>query len=79
MDVWEKEPPPLQHPLLTLDNVVATYHTAGVTVEARRNMALHTAEQVVGLLNGGRPPRLINPQAWSAYRARFAAMVGLPA
>ena len=33
LDVWEKEPPPLQHPLLTLENVIATYHTAGVTVE----------------------------------------------
>jgi D-3-phosphoglycerate dehydrogenase len=79
VDVWEREPPPLDHPLLTLDNVIATYHTAGVTVEARRNMAAQATEQIVGLLKGGRPPRLVNPQAWPAYRARFEAIVGLPA
>jgi len=77
VDVWDREPPPLQHPLLTLDNVIATYHTAGVTVEARRNMAAQAAEQIVGLLKGGRPPRLVNPQAWPAYRARFEAIVGV--
>ena len=78
LDVWDKEPPPLQHPLLTLDNVIATYHTAGVTHEARHHMAAQAAEQVVGVLKGGRPPRLVNPDAWPAYRARFEAIVGLP-
>jgi D-3-phosphoglycerate dehydrogenase len=78
VDVWDREPPPLQHPLLTLDNVIATYHTAGVTIEARRNMAAQAAEQIVGLLQGGRPPRLVNPQAWPAFRARFETILGLP-
>jgi D-3-phosphoglycerate dehydrogenase len=78
VDVWDKEPPPLDHPLLTLDNVIATYHTAGVTHEARRNMAAQAADQIVGLLRGGRPPRLINPDIWPAYRARFEAIVGVP-
>ena len=76
VDVWDREPPPLDHPLLALDNVVATYHTAGVTVEARRNMAAQAAEQIVGVLPGGRPPRLVNPQAWDAYRARFGTIMG---
>ncbi len=76
VDVWDREPPPLEHPLLTLENVIATYHTAGVTVEARRNMAAQAAEQIIGLLKGARPPRLVNPQAWAAYRARFEAIVG---
>ena len=78
LDVWEKEPPPLQHPLLTLDNVIATYHTAGVTHEARANVAGQGAEQVVGVLKGGRAPRLVNPDAWAANRARFAAILGVP-
>ena len=76
VDVWDREPPPLDHPLLALDNVVATYHTAGVTVEARRNMAAQAAEQIVGVLQGGRPLRLVNPQAWDAYRARFGTIMG---
>lgn len=78
LDVWDKEPPPLDHPLLSLRNVVATFHTAGVTHEARRNMALFAAEQIVGILKGGRPPRLINPEAWPTYAARFEAILGSP-
>ena len=78
IDVWDKEPPPLDHPLLQLENVVATFHTAGVTHEARRNMALFAAEQIVGILKGGRPPRLINPEAWPDYARRFEAILGFP-
>lgn len=78
LDVWEREPPPLDHPLLAFDNVIASYHTAGVTHEARRNMAAIAAEQIVGTLKGGRPPRLINPEVWPAYAARFEALLGIP-
>jgi D-3-phosphoglycerate dehydrogenase len=72
LDVWEPEPPPLDHPLLKLPNVFATYHTAGVTHEARRNIATMGSEQIVGLLRGSRPPRLVNPEAWPAFEQRFA-------
>lgn len=72
LDVWQPEPPPLEHPLLQLDNVFATYHTAGVTHEARRNIATMGSEQIVGLLRGARPPRLVNPEAWPAFEQRFA-------
>jgi D-3-phosphoglycerate dehydrogenase len=54
LDVWNPEPPPLDHPLLQLDNVVATFHTAGVSHEARRNVAAISAEQIVAALKGGR-------------------------
>ncbi len=76
LDVWEREPPPLDHPLLGRENVIVTYHTAGVTHEARRNMALFAAEQIAGLLKGGRPPRLVNPEAWPAYTRRFEQILG---
>ena len=76
LDVWDKEPPPLDHPLLKLENVVASYHTAGVTPEARRNMWAFAAEQIVGIFKGGRPPRLINPEVWPAYARRFEAIMG---
>ena len=76
LDVWDEEPPPLDHPLLRLDNVVATYHTAGVTHEARRNVASIAAEQIVAMLKGGRPARFVNPEAWPAYVARFESMLG---
>jgi D-3-phosphoglycerate dehydrogenase len=71
LDVWQPEPPPLDHPLLALPNVVATYHTAGVTHEARNNVARLGSEQIVQAVKGERPPRLVNPQVWPAFRARF--------
>jgi D-3-phosphoglycerate dehydrogenase len=78
LDVWDEEPPPLDHPLLAMDNVVATFHTAGVSHEARRNVAAIAAEQIVAAMKGGRPPRLINPEAWPAYAARFERILGRP-
>ncbi len=72
LDVWEPEPPAPDHPLLRMPNVVATYHTAGVTREARRNVARMAAEQVLDVMRGGTPPRLVNPQAWPAFRRRWA-------
>ena len=71
LDVWEPEPPPLDHPLLKLPNVFATYHTAGVTHEARRNIATMGSEQIVGLVRGIKPPRLVNPEAWPTYQERL--------
>jgi D-3-phosphoglycerate dehydrogenase len=78
LDVWDQEPPPLDHPLLKLGNVVASFHTAGVTHEARRNMAAIAAEQIVGMLKGGRPPRLVNAEVWPTYAARFETILGVP-
>lgn len=72
LDVWHPEPPPLDHPLLALDNVVATFHTAGVSHEGRRNVAAMAAEQIVQLLGGARPPRLVNPEVWERFAARRA-------
>ncbi len=76
IDVWDVEPPPLDHPLLRFENLVATFHTAGVTHEARRNTASYAAEQLAGILKGGRPPRLINPEVWPVYAKRFEAILG---
>jgi len=75
LDVWDQEPPPLDHPLLAMDNVFATFHTAGVTHEARRNVATIAAEQIAGVLAGERPPRLVNPEVWPAYEKRRAQIL----
>jgi D-3-phosphoglycerate dehydrogenase len=76
LDVWSKEPPPPEHPLLQLDNVLASPHTAGVTIEARTNMGRIAAEQMLGALDGKRPPRLVNPEVWPAYAKRFEKTFG---
>jgi D-3-phosphoglycerate dehydrogenase len=76
LDVWDQEPPPLDHPLLAMDNVFATFHTAGVTHEARRNVAAIGAEQILQLLAGQRPPRLVNPEVWPAFEKRRDTLLG---
>ena len=76
LDVWAREPPPPEHPLLQFDNVVASPHTAGVTKEARENMGRIAAEQILDALDGKRPPRIINPEVWPAYARRFAQAFG---
>jgi D-3-phosphoglycerate dehydrogenase len=76
LDVWAKEPPPPDHPLLQFDNVLASPHTAGVTKEARANMGKIAAEQVLDALDGKRPPRIINPEVWPAYAKRFERTFG---
>lgn len=76
VDVWIEEPPPLSHPLLAFDNLIATYHTAGITHDSRNNMANWNAQQVAGILRGERPPRLINPEAWDRFAQRFQRIFG---
>ncbi|MCA6097415.1 MULTISPECIES: hydroxyacid dehydrogenase [Bradyrhizobium] len=76
LDVWDKEPPPPDHPLLQFDNVLASPHTAGVTREARINMGRIAAEQILDALDGKRPPRIINPEVWPVYARRFEKAFG---
>ncbi|MGE5524135.1 MAG: NAD(P)-dependent oxidoreductase [Rhodospirillaceae bacterium] len=76
LDVWVEEPPPLGHPLLKREDVIATYHTAGVTFDSRTAMADWNADQVGAILRGERPPRLVNPEAWARYVKRFERVFG---
>jgi len=55
LDVWDVEPPPKDHPLLTLPNVVATPHVAGNTFETQERSALWVAQQAVDFLQGKLP------------------------
>ena len=56
LDVWDVEPPPRDHPLLTLPNVVATPHVAGNTFETQERSAIWVAQQAVDFLQG-KPPK----------------------
>jgi D-3-phosphoglycerate dehydrogenase len=76
LDVFHHEPPDPSHPLLSLDNVVASPHTAGITVESAREIARATAEQWITIFSAERPPRLVNPDAWPRYVERFAERFG---
>jgi D-3-phosphoglycerate dehydrogenase len=76
LDVWAKEPPPLDHPLLAMDNVVVSQHTAGVTRESRENMGRIAAQQILDVLDGKPATRILNPEVWPAFAARFEKIFG---
>lgn len=76
LDVFHEEPPRPDNPLLGLDNVIATPHVAGITVEAARDIAVATATQWQAIFGGAIPPRLLNPDVWPRYRERFNEIFG---
>jgi D-3-phosphoglycerate dehydrogenase len=76
LDVFLKEPPPPDHPLLAFENVIVSPHNAGITEEALHDMALGAAEQWIAIFRGEVPPRLVNPEAWPRYAARFHEAFG---
>jgi D-3-phosphoglycerate dehydrogenase / 2-oxoglutarate reductase len=73
LDVWEREPPPTDHPLLQLETVIATPHTAGITEDSRARVARFAADQLFDIFDGRDPPRPINPEVLPRFRARLAA------
>ncbi|WP_229672300.1 2-hydroxyacid dehydrogenase [Pullulanibacillus camelliae] len=52
LDVFEEEPVPLDHPLLTLPNVVALPHIGSASIQTRVNMAVMAAKNLIGVLQG---------------------------
>ncbi len=62
LDVFEPEPVPVNHPILTLENVVFTPHLGTSTLESRKLMAETVAKSVVDVLSGKEPKFLLNPE-----------------
>lgn len=67
VDVWEEEPPPRDHPLLGVgDQVIATPHNVGHTIDAYRGLADLAVEHVSQGLAGKRPTYLVNPAVFES-------------
>lgn len=62
LDVLEKEPPDWDNPLLKLDNVIFTPHSAFYSEESYIELKTRTAKAVLSVLNGKLPETIINPQ-----------------
>jgi len=64
LDVFEKEPPNPDSPLLHLPNVVVTPHMAGWTEEAIYREQKEAAMEIKRVLEGEKPHHPVNPEAW---------------
>jgi D-3-phosphoglycerate dehydrogenase len=60
IDVYSKEPVPMDNPLLGLPNVVHTPHLGASTEEAQVNVAVDIAEQIVDVLAGNPARSAVN-------------------
>ena len=63
LDVLAHEPPDGDDPLLSVDNVLLTPHSAALTREAMTRMALHAAQGIDEVLTGKRPTWPVNEPA----------------
>jgi D-3-phosphoglycerate dehydrogenase / 2-oxoglutarate reductase len=64
LDVFVPEHLAADHPLLALDTVVATPHTAFYSEQSIGELARLAAENVAAVLRGGRPAAVVNPEVY---------------
>ena len=70
LDVMVDAVPPRDHPLLKLDNLLVTPHTAFFSQEATLELEQRAAGEVVSVLQGRMPDNLVNPAVLSHAKPR---------
>lgn len=60
IDVYEKEPPDFDNPLLELENIVLTPHIAYYTEQAILRLEMSAVDEAVRILQGRLPTNLVN-------------------
>lgn len=66
LDVYEQEPPPADHPLIGLPNVLHTPHLAASTSDAQITVAVEAAQLIVDFLLQGEAANVCNPAVMSS-------------
>ncbi len=66
LDVFEEEPLPPHHPLLSLPNVVIAPHIGSATIQTRKKMALLAVQNILSALRGEPLPHCVNPEVYSS-------------
>ncbi len=73
LDVFEEEPTYPENPLLKMDNVVVTPHSAGSSNISRIRSGAQVGQETSRLLRGTFPMSVVNPEVRHAIEARPAA------
>lgn len=68
LDVFEKEPPPSDNPLLKMDNVTMTPHAADYSDRSRAHLRWRVGKAAAELLQGIWPQNVVNPKSRQTYR-----------
>ncbi len=71
LDVLSQEPPPPDHPLLALENVIVTPHAAFYSETAIEELARKAAQNVVQVLQGRVPASIVNPEVLEQGNCRM--------
>ncbi len=64
LDVFEREPLLLDHPLLRLSNVVVAPHIGSASIATRSKMASLSVDNLIAALSGQRMPHCANPSVY---------------
>ncbi|MEA2530091.1 MAG: D-3-phosphoglycerate dehydrogenase / 2-oxoglutarate reductase [Thermomicrobiales bacterium] len=72
IDVLGQEPPDPSHPLLALENVIATPHVAFASESAVADLRTRAAEHVAQVLRGELPTNLVNPEVLTRPNCRVS-------
>lgn len=74
LDVLVDEPPSPDNPLLSMDNVLLTPHSAWYSLEGVDEVERRTAREAARVLLGEWPVSLVNPEAKATFEKRWGKM-----
>jgi D-3-phosphoglycerate dehydrogenase len=74
LDVADPEPPDPKSPLLALNNVISTAHSAFFSPDSEAERWHRPVEEVARIMRGEWPRAIVNPQSKEKYVARWGAM-----
>lgn len=75
VDVLAQEPPPPDHPLLRLENLIVTPHAAFYSETAITELEMKAARNVAQVLHGEVPGAIVNPEVLGQANCRLAARI----
>ena len=76
LDVLEQEPPNIDNPLLTMDNVIVTPHLAGTSNATPPRQRRHVIESLVAYFQDRQPAGLVNSIVWDEAQAKRHQFAG---